>query len=127
MIQQLQNQLTREETRQDFPVLSSPLYKEVRIITKYKVKCVTRESNPDYPDCRSIAEIGFPGKNQPVVTESPSEVYDMIEDGDKVVVEYQGDETEVQQATTEDGTKYVRTEPNDTKEDNLLKQDACPV
>lgn len=96
-------------------------------IAKYKVKCVTRESDSDYPDCRSIAEIGFPGKNKPVVTETPSEVYDMIENGDKVVVEHRGQETEVQQAITEDGTKYVRTEPNDTKEDNLLKQDACPV
>ncbi|MFB6145713.1 MAG: DUF3892 domain-containing protein [Candidatus Nanohaloarchaea archaeon] len=85
------------------------------------------ESDPDYPDCRSIAEIGFPGKSTDIVTRTPAEVYEWIDEGDTVVVNHQGRETRVRKATTEDGTKYVRTEPNDTKEDNLLKQDACPV
>lgn len=99
----------------------------MRFIAKYEVKCVTKESNSDYSDCRSIAEIGFPGKSVDIARKTPSEVYDMIDGGNMVVVNHRGRETEVRKAKTEEGTKYVRTEPNDTEEDNLLKQDACPV
>lgn len=91
----------------------------------YPVKCITMESNPDYEDCRGIETIGFPGQDTPTAERTPAQVYDMIEEEDvKVVVEHEGEETEVVQATYE-GTKYVRTEPNDTPEDNLLKQPEC--
>lgn len=82
------------------------------------------ETNPDYEDCRGIAEIGFPGERSDTVTRTPAQVYDMIDNGDTVVVEHEGDETRVRRAKHEE-TKYVRTEPNDTKEDNLLKQESC--
>lgn len=94
-------------------------------MTKYEVQCVTMESNPNYHDCRGISTIGIEGNISVTLQKTPAQVYEKIEDGHTVVVEHEGTETEVIKATTEDGTKYVRTEPNDTKDDNLLKQDAC--
>ncbi|MFC3958906.1 DUF3892 domain-containing protein [Halovivax cerinus] len=94
----------------------------------YVVQCVNIDENSTHDDCRCIEAIGFPGENTDIVTRTPAQVYDMVEvDGDTVIVKYQGQETEVHGATTSSGKKYVRTEPNDTKADNLLKQDSCPV
>ncbi|WP_165351495.1 DUF3892 domain-containing protein [Halogeometricum borinquense] len=94
-------------------------------MAEYTVKCVTTDDSSQYDDCRCIEKIGFPGKNSPTVTRTPTQVYDMIEnDGDTVLVKYDGQTTKVIGAT-HGTTKYVRTEPNDTKDDNLLKQPSC--
>lgn len=93
-------------------------------MSEYEVKCVTRESDPDYEDCRGIARIGVERFLASTKMKTPAQVYDLIDRGNTVVVEHNGEETEVQKAKHE-GTKYVKTEPNDTKEDNLLKQESC--
>ena len=91
----------------------------------YPVKCVNIDQTSQYNDCRCIESIGFPAEGGGTATRTPEQVYDMVEnEGDKVVVEYEGEETEVHGAT-HGNTKYVRTEPNDTKEDNLLQQPSC--
>ena len=91
----------------------------------YFVKCVNIDQGSNYDDCRCIESIGFPGKNTDTATRTPPEVYDLVEnDGHTVIVEHNGTETEVHGAT-HGTTKYVRTESNDTKEDNLLKQPSC--
>jgi hypothetical protein len=91
----------------------------------YVVKCVNIDDNSEYSDCRCIDSIGFPGENVDTVTRTPAQVYDWVEnDGHKVIVKHEGDETEVH-GSTYNNTKYVKTEPNDTEEDNLLKQPSC--
>lgn len=91
----------------------------------YVVKCVTINQGSDYDDCRCIERIGFPGKETDTVTRTPAQVYDWVEnDGHTVEVHHNGSATEVHGAT-HGTTKYVKTAPNDTKDDNLLKQDSC--
>ncbi len=91
----------------------------------YDVKCITMESNPRFGDCRDIKTIGFHGRDNTITELSPAEVYDLIgEDDEKVIVEHEGEEKEVVQATHK-GTKYVRTEQKDTKDDDLLKKPTC--
>lgn len=94
-------------------------------MAKYQVSCVTIDENSEYDDCRCIEQIGFPAEEGGTATRTPAQVYDMIEeDGHTVVVEHGGTETTVIGAT-HGSTKYVRTEPNDTEDDNLLKQPSC--
>jgi hypothetical protein len=87
------------------------------------VRCVNVDSNPT--DCRDIETIGFDAKEGGIATRTPEQVYDLIEkEGYNVVVEHNGTRTDVN-AVKRGETKYVRSEPNDTKDDNLLKQDNC--
>ena len=87
------------------------------------VQCVNKESNPR--DCRDIKSIGIPGKYKDVVTKKPEEMYDLIEnEGRDVVVEHNGIRTDVN-GVKRGTTKYVRSKPNDTKDDNLLKPPIC--
>lgn len=90
----------------------------------YVVQCVNIDPSSSYDDCRCIDSIGFKSSGE-IKPYSPARVYDWVEnDGHTVVVETSGMRTEVHGAT-HGNTKYVRTEPNDTKEDNLLKQPSC--
>lgn len=92
---------------------------------KYEVECITIDNGSQYDDCRCIQTIGFPSQSGGIASRTPAQVYDMVEkDGDTVVVSQNGKETEVHGALN-GATKYVKTKPNDTKEDNLLKQDSC--
>lgn len=94
-------------------------------MARHRVKCVNIDKSSQYDDCRCIEEIGFRAEGGGTVTRTPAHVYDMVEnDGDTVFVEHKGTTTEVIGAT-HGSTKYVRTEPNDTKDDNLLKQPSC--
>lgn len=94
-------------------------------MAKYEVKCVDIDKGSQYDDCRCIERIGFPTKSGGTAVRTPEQVHDMIEeDGDTVVVKHRGTETEVI-AATHGTTKYVRTAPTDTKDDNLLKQPGC--
>jgi len=88
-----------------------------------EVQCVTKESDPDYSDCRSIESIGLPGRDVAVVTKTPPEVHKLLNDRD-IYVEHDGERTPLMQAERQ-GYKYVKTQSNDTKDDNLLKQDSC--
>ncbi|WP_080509711.1 DUF3892 domain-containing protein [Haloarcula japonica] len=87
------------------------------------VRCVNVDTNPQ--DCRDIETIGFDAEEGRIATRTPAQVYDLIEkEGYNVVVEHNGERTDVN-AVKRGTTKYVRSEPNDTKNDNLLKQDSC--
>lgn len=94
-------------------------------MARYEVKCVDIDYGSQFDDCRCIERIGFPAREGSRVTRTPSQVYDMVEnEGHTVVVVYHDSRTEVVGAT-HGTTKYVRTEPNDTDEDTLLKQPSC--
>lgn len=91
----------------------------------YRVECVTTDDSSDYDDCRCITEIGIPSKSGGVNTYSPARIHDrIVEDNEEFFVKHGGEKTYLDPAERE-GTKYVRTEPNDTPDDNLLKQDDC--
>lgn len=91
----------------------------------YKVKCVTIDETSDYDDCRCIEIIGIPREGGGTNEYSPSRIHDRIKnEGDEFFVEHEGERTYLD-AVEREGTKYVRTEPNDTSEDNLLKQNPC--
>lgn len=94
-------------------------------MARYEVRCVTIDYESPYDDCRSIEEIGFPAEDGVTTTRTPAQVYEMIEEEDHtVIVGYRGSQRKVVGAT-DGATKYVRTEPEDTEEDTLLKQPSC--
>lgn len=94
-------------------------------MARYEIICVDVDQNSEYDDCRCIERIGFPAESEGIATRTPAEVYDMIEeDGHTIFVEHEGSETEVI-ADTHGDTKYVRSSPNDTEDDNLLEQPSC--
>lgn len=94
-------------------------------MAKYVVKCIVEDNASQYNDCRGIDQIGFPAEEGGIAYRTPPQVYDIVEkQGDTVVVQHEGSETEVHGATY-NGTKYVKTEPNNTTDDNLLKQPSC--
>lgn len=87
-----------------------------------EVVCATK--NPDGPDdCRCITEIGYVILDKRR-TKTPKQVHEDIKDGKDYYVEYGGERTDLI-AVEREGTKYVRTEPNDTDDDNLLKIGDC--
>lgn len=91
----------------------------------YKVKCIIKNDESDYNDCRCIKQIGIPAKGGGTNKYTPKQIHDRIkEEGDEFFVEHEGEKTYLR-AVEREGTKYVRTEPNDTPEDNLLKQPEC--
>ena len=89
----------------------------------YTVVCVDIDSSSNYDDCRCIENIGFKAKNGGVAKRTPAQAYEMIDDPDDTAI-IEGTSTELEQATR-GNTKYVRTQSNDTKNDNLLQQDSC--
>lgn len=91
----------------------------------YRVECVNIDENSDHDDCRCIEEIGIPAKRGDVNLYTPEEIHDRIQSGDEFFVEHEGERTFLIPVDRE-GTKYVRTEQNDTSDDNLLQQDPCP-
>lgn len=67
--------------------------------------------------------IGIPSKGGGVNTYTPEQIHDRIEEDDEeFFVEHNDSRTYLE--AVNDG-KYVRTESNDTTEDNLLKQPSC--
>jgi uncharacterized membrane protein len=90
-----------------------------------EVICAT--TDPTGPnDCRCITEIGYVYKYiDSTGSKTPEEVHNDIKHNDKdYYVEYRGSETDLI-AAEKNGTKYVRTERNDTENDNLLKLNDC--
>lgn len=91
----------------------------------YPVECVSTDDSSSYDDCRCITTIGIPSKGGGVNTYTPERIHDRIKDeGDRFFVEHTGSRTYLEPVERQ-GTKYVRTEANDTSEDNLLKQPDC--
>jgi len=56
---------------------------------------------------------------------TPSHIHkDIVQEGYTYHIEHEGAKTELIPVSTEE-TLYVRTEPNDSKQDNLLNIDRC--
>lgn len=91
----------------------------------YRVVCVVIDYDSPHDDCRCVEALGFRSQSGGTITRTPAEVYGMIEEaGDTVVVDYR-EETLKLVAATRDGTRYVRTEDEDTAEDALLNKQTC--
>lgn len=83
------------------------------------VECIVKGDSDKYADCRCVTRIET---NEETYTRL--EAHNAVKDGALIWVE--GPETRVKLIDAErEGTKYVRTEPNDTTDDNLLKQPHC--
>ncbi|WP_169924438.1 DUF3892 domain-containing protein [Natrinema ejinorense] len=89
-----------------------------------EVVCVTTDDASIHNDCRCIETIGYQIIEDNTWTKTPAEVHESIEDGKEYYVEHNGSKTYLEPAER-NGTKYVRTEPNDTSRDNLLQQPSC--
>lgn len=88
-----------------------------------EVVCASKDPNGPN-DCRCITRIGYDTVGI-TVTRTPEEVHEDIEQkGRTYYVEHNGSRTELA-AAERGGTKYVRTEPNDTEDDNLLQIGGC--
>ncbi|MCF7910617.1 DUF3892 domain-containing protein [Candidatus Pacearchaeota archaeon] len=92
----------------------------------YKVKCVDVKNDCSFRDCRCVKFIGIPTTDGGTNKYTPLEIYNRITKGDEFYVENNGKKTFLIKAERE-GTKYVKTEQNDTENDNLLKQKSCSV
>ena len=93
----------------------------------YKVVCVNVKNDCSFKDCRCIKDIGISAQGGGVNKYTPTRMYDRIANGEEFYVEDgKGNKTFLVKAERE-GTKYVRTKPNDTESDNLLEQNSCPV
>lgn len=85
-----------------------------------KVTCIVRGDKDKYTDCRGITEI-----RTDVGKYTRSEAHDKVKQSPgSIYVEHNGSKTNLVAADRE-GLKYVRTAPNDTTADNLLKVRDC--
>jgi len=90
----------------------------------YRIKCVEINNACEFKDCRKIKLIGVLAQGGGVNKYPPARIYERINDGEEFFILNGPKKTFLIKAERE-GTKYVRTEPNDTEDDNLLKQSAC--
>lgn len=90
----------------------------------YQVKCIELEEKSEYSDCRKIKLIGISAKHNTINKYTPARMYERIKNGKTFFVLFKEKKTYLEKAER-DGTKYVRTESNDTNKDNLLKLDFC--
>lgn len=93
----------------------------MRILADYEVVCVDTDDSSQYDDCRCITRIGLDDGGWSTEYVTPGEAYDLVERRNKTIVV---DGTTVE-GNIRNGTKYVRSQPNDSKDDNLLQQDGC--
>lgn len=87
----------------------------------YEVTCVNKDTNSRHDDCRCITRIGLDDGSWSTEYVSPEEAYDLVEIRNKTITV---DGTRVE-GNIREGTKYVRSQPNDSRTDNLLQQDSC--
>lgn len=89
-----------------------------------EVICTTKDpSGPN--DCRCIEKLGVELTTvNSTISKTPEEVHNDIKEGKDYHVKYQGSRTELRPAER-GGTKYGRTDPNDTVNDNLLQIRDC--
>jgi len=92
----------------------------------YKIICVDIDNNSAYKDCRCIKHIGIGVQGGGINKYTPSQIHNRISLGEKFYVETNARRTFLVRVERE-GTRYVRTEPNDTESDNLLKQKSCSI
>ncbi|MCH8945356.1 MAG: DUF3892 domain-containing protein [Nanoarchaeota archaeon] len=92
----------------------------------YEIKCVDLDENSDFKDCRCIKLIGISNTSGGTNKYTPAQMYERIKNGEEFYVSNNNQKTDLI-AVEREGTKYVRTEPNDTENDNLLKQNSCNV
>ncbi len=92
---------------------------------RYRVKCVSVDDSSNYNDCRCITEIGVPSKSGGTNTYTPARIYErIVTENDEFYVEHNRTETDLEPVNDPD-SNYVRTESNDTQNDNLLQQPSC--
>lgn len=85
-----------------------------------KVTCIVRGDKPKYSDCRCITEIRTDAGRY-----SRTEAHEKVKKmPGSIVVEAGGSKANLVPVERE-GLKYVRTAPNDTTADNLLKVRDC--
>lgn len=90
----------------------------------YRIKCVDIDKGSKHKDCRKIKFLGIPVEGGGVNRYTPAQMYDRISKEEEFYVLKNGSKVYLVKVERE-GTKYVRTEPNDTENDNLLQQDSC--
>ena len=91
----------------------------------HEIYCRSIDDNSPHDDCRCIERVEFMANG--AAHEAPPEmVYDhIVDDGKEFYVEHEGERTDVVAVENDDGENYIRTAPNDTKDDNLLNIQSC--
>ncbi len=90
----------------------------------FQIKCVDLDKSSYFRDCRRIKSIGILAQGGGTNKYTPAQIYDRIKGGEKFFVSNNNQRVYLIEVKRGE-TKYVRTEPNDTENDNLLKQDSC--
>jgi len=86
-----------------------------------KVTCIVKGESHLHSDCRCITEIQTDGWRK----YTRLEAYNKVTASPGSIVVEGGGETATLIPAERLGTKYVKTRPDDTKEDNLLKVKEC--
>lgn len=90
----------------------------------YEIKCVDIDEDSYCDDCRSIKHLGIERDGGGTNKYTPAQIHDKINNGEEFYIFNNNQKTNLI-AVERERTKYVRTEMNDTKNDNLLKQSSC--
>ena len=85
-----------------------------------KVTCVVKGDSAKFSDCRYITQIRTDAR-----TYTREQAHDRVKASPKSIYVEAGGSTAYLIDAVREGTKYVRTAPNDTKDDNLLKVKNC--
>jgi len=95
-------------------------------VTDYIVTCVSK-TDTRFSDCRCITHVGvqeYQGATRAFLTRE--QAYQIVAQGrDKLFVQRGGNDYVPVEAVVREGTRYVRTDPDDTTTDNLLAQPQC--
>jgi hypothetical protein len=86
---------------------------------------VSLDYDSRYDDCRAIETIGFESVDGGFTRRTPAEVHRLVADADHSAYVVYRDERSTLRPVTDGDHAYVRTEPEDTPEDPLLKQPSC--
>ncbi len=93
---------------------------EIRII------CIDKASGNHENPYTAISYLGWKDETGRDKRTNREEMYKWVKDGGRAYVrDSKGDVAYLIAETTSKGTKYVKTKPDNTKDDNLLKLDKC--
>ena len=90
-----------------------------------EIYCRSIDRTSSHDDCRSIDYVRFMS-NGASHKAPPELVYEhIVDEGKEFYIEYEGEQTEIIPVENSNGENYIRTAPNDTKDDNLLNIKSC--
>jgi hypothetical protein len=91
-----------------------------------KIKCIKKENGNHENPCEAISSLGWiDDLTQKSGSSCRIQMYEFVKEGGYAYVEKNNSRVKLITAISSKGNKYVKTNPNDTEDDNLLKLSKC--